>query len=211
MRGYWCNAIDAIGSVVIPQLATHIRVQTLVERTNLFPNNVHILTEVARLIGQVPVLAAIGDIYERMKVSQSLYKYLSDLLTIYVGHLLHDIDELLVVIAHTSPNFAMILYPGVLQLIPVSALGHNVLKVRYIVQIALKGLLIRTDARIIVEKQHLVQQTIVLQGKHYLRLTPSDIGQDLLYPAHLGAAHWVQLPIAALTVDRVDDQRSNLC
>lgn len=165
VRGYWRNAIDAIGSVVIPQLATHIRMQTLVERTNLFPNNVHILTEVARLVGQVPVLAAIGDIYKRVKVSQVSIK-LSDPLTVHIGHLLHDIDELLVVIAHTSPYLAMILHPGVLQLIPVSALGHNVLEMGYIVQITLKGLLISTDARIVIEKQHLVQQPIVLQGKH---------------------------------------------
>jgi len=62
VRGNRSYAVNTIRTIVVPQLPANVGVQGLVEGPYLLPHNVHILAEVTRLVTQIPVLSAIGDI-----------------------------------------------------------------------------------------------------------------------------------------------------
>lgn len=91
-----------------------------------------------------------------------------DPLTIHIGHLLHHVDQLLVTIPHATARLSVELHPRMLQLVPIPALGHDVFQVGYVVKVALKRLLVSTNAGAVVQEQHLIKQTIVLEdGKQW--------------------------------------------
>jgi len=83
-------------------------------------------------------------------------------LTVYIRHLLHHIDQLLIAIPHSPSRLPVVFHPSVLQLIPIPALGHDVLQLGYVVKIALEGLLVGADSSAVVQEQHLIEQSIVL-------------------------------------------------
>lgn len=85
------------------------------------------------------------------------------ILTIQSRSLIRQVHQLLIQIPDPPPGVPPPLCPDVLQLVPVPGVGHDELELRLEVETAFKGLVVSADLGGVVDGEHVVYDTVVLE------------------------------------------------